>query len=357
MLLRHPKQNAQDMTPKLLILTGPPSRSSMVESSCTITAFEAPFHRLFDLGLDNLDIQTAGSIHPPTAQCAAAWRSLPLTRRPLPTGLGFTQTHAVDVSTFSNGAFFTTADATALGDDDDDDASHEDTSASSDLLTQFCEKSLRVHTSDDTADSQSQSLHLTESFTTSSILSEDERPARARHLSDLGQVPSAKQVASLAPQTITLNIIVGVLSVAQPRTVTTRWGSTLSLVEVLVGDDTAAGFAVTFWVPSDKVAGSDVVALRRQDVVLLENVALHVFRDKVYGQSLRRGLTKLQLLWRADGSGQYSSRRLRAKEGENPQREKTRIVREWVARFVGLDPQARRTRGGSSWDRPPDDTQ
>ncbi|QPG94404.1 hypothetical protein C2857_005924 [Epichloe festucae Fl1] len=353
------------MTPKLLILTGPPSCSSIVESSCTITGFEAPFLHLFDLDLDldlDLGLQTAGSFPPPpTAQCAAAWRSLPLTRRPLPTGLGFTQTHAVDVSTFSNGAFFTTADATALDDDDDDydGPSHEDTSATSDLLTQFCEKSLRVHTSDDTSDSQSQSqsLHLTESFTTSSILSEDEHPARARHLSDLGHVPSAKQVTSLAPQTITLNIIVGVLSVAQPRTVTTRWGSTLSLVEVLVGDDTAAGFAVTFWVPSDKVAGSDVVALRRQDVVLLENVALHVFRDKVYGQSLRRGLTKLHLLWRADGSGHYSSRGLRAKEGGNPQREKTRIVRDWVARFVGLDPQARRTRGGSSWDRPPDDTQ
>lgn len=119
-----------------------------------------------------------------------------------------------------------------------------------------------------------------------------------------------------------------------------------------MGDDTATGFAVTFWVPADKVAESDVVKLRRQDVVLLENVALHVFRGKVYGQSLRRGLTKLHLLWRGEGGGSYSTRSLRS--GENPQIEKTRVVREWVLRFVGLD---RGLVKGVDWDKPPDDTQ
>ncbi|KAG5984273.1 hypothetical protein E4U55_005431 [Claviceps digitariae] len=360
------------MTPTILLFTGPPAPSSVVELSCTITGFEPPFLHLFDLSTTTTTTTTtttaAASTVAPSATTnpyTTAWRSLPLTRQPLHTG--FTQIHAANVSTFSNGAFFTTADATALNlenEDDDDDDSQEAgmttmVAASQDLLTQFCEQSIAVHTMSDAIDSQSLIDCTTESFMTS-ILSEDGHGhghvARPRHLSDLEDVPSAKQVTSLEPQTITLNIIVGVLSVAQPRTVTTRWGSSLSLIELLVGDDTATGFAVTFWVPKDKVAESDVVALRRQDVVLLENVALHVFNNKVYGQSLRRGLTKLHLLWRADGSGHYSSRSLRAK-GEDPQREKTRIVKDWVIRFVGLDPLARRTRSGSSWDRPPDDSQ
>ncbi|KAG5993458.1 hypothetical protein E4U54_003353 [Claviceps lovelessii] len=369
------------MTPTILLFTGPPAPSSVVESSCTITGFEPPFSRLFDLSATRTTTTTTTTTtaaaavstvasSPNTTPYTTAWRSLPLNRQPLHTG--FTQNHPANVSTFSNAAFFTTADATALdlGDDDDDDEDDDDVDdddgeagmtalavASQDLLTQFCEQSIGLHTMSDAMDSQSLVDCTTESFTTS-ILSQDVhgQVARPRHLSDLEDVPSAKQVTSLEPQTITLNIIVGVLSVAQPRTVTTRWGTSLSLIELLVGDDTATGFAVTFWVPTEKVAESDVVALRRQDVVLLENVALHVFRNKVYGQSLRRGLTKLHLLWRADGSGHYSSRSLRAK-GQDPQREKTRIVKDWVIRFVGLDPQARRTRSGSSWDRPPDDSQ
>ncbi|KAG5951898.1 hypothetical protein E4U53_002054 [Claviceps sorghi] len=349
------------MTPTILLFTGPPAPSSVVEPSCTVSGFEPPFRHLFHLPAATTATTTA-------TPYTTAWRSLALRRQPLHSG--FTQTHAANVSAFANGAFFTTADATVLelddDGDDDDDISLEGpvttttttttttTPASQDLLTQFCEQSVGLHTMSDAVDSQSLVDGTTESFTTS-ILSDDARVARPRHLSDLEDVPSAKQVTALEPQTITLNIIVGVLSVAQPRTVTTRWGSSLSLIELLVGDDTATGFAVTFWLPTDQVAASDVVALRRQDVVLLENVALHVFRNKVYGQSLRRGLTRLHLLWRADGGGHYSSRSLRAK-GRDPQREKTRIVRDWVLRFVGGDARARR-RSGSSWDRPPDDSQ
>ncbi|KAG6032843.1 hypothetical protein E4U40_005886 [Claviceps sp. LM458 group G5] len=338
------------MTPQILLFTGPPSSSSVVESLCTITEFEPPFLHLFDLTPPPTTSASTSSTAPPFL---AAWRSLALTRQPLHTGL--TQCHAAGLSTFSNGAFFTTADVTGLDGDVSRDTAATAT-ASQDLLTQFCEYSI-MHTMPVPLDSQSLFDVTADSFTTS-ILSDDGAPiAYPRHLSDLKDVPSAKKVTALQPQTISLNLIVGVLSAAQPRTVTTRWGTSLSLVEVLVGDDTATGFAVTFWVPQAEVAKSPVVALRRQDVVLLENVALHVFRNKVYGQSLRRGLTKLHLLWRADGSGYYSSRSLRAR-GENPQREKTRIVKDWVIRFVGLDPLIRTsTRTAVSWDRPPDDSQ
>jgi hypothetical protein len=189
------------------------------------------------------------------------------------------------------------------------------------------------------------------------------------NLSDVEDVPPAARILALGPQTITLNLIVGVLSIAQPRDVTTRWGRRLSLVEVLVGDDTKSGFAITFWLdtpPSHASRALDaaVRGLRRQDVVLVRNVGLHAFRGRVYGQSLRHGLTQLSLLWRRDGSGHYSTRALARRSAAggsavHPQTQKTRLVKDWVLRFVTPHaPSTRSTRSAKkTWDDPPDDTQ
>lgn len=175
-------------------------------------------------------------------------------------------------------------------------------------------------------------------------------------LSDLKDVPSARQIIALTPQTVTLNLIVGIISIAQPRVVTTKWGKRLSLVEILVGDETKSGFAVTFWI-NDGAEGP-ISHLRRQDVVSLQNVALHVFRGKAYGQSLRRGLTKVNLLWRRDGTGLYSLRDLAKRGRLNPQVAKTRMVKDWVLKFVGGQSTATMTKTAPNiWDKPPDDTQ
>ena len=65
--------------------------------------------------------------------------------------------------------------------------------------------------------------------------------------------------------------------------------------------------------------------LRVRDVVLVRNVALAAFRGRVYGQSLRRGVTRVDLVWRGGGVER------RGWEGV----EKVRRVREWVLGFVG----------------------
>ncbi|KJZ78466.1 hypothetical protein HIM_01857 [Hirsutella minnesotensis 3608] len=250
--------------------------------------------------------------------------------------------------------------AAASPDDDEDD-----------LWTQFCEESLAQHTSlspsqlgdslasldsDNDDDSSLLSTTLSSSRLDASTVSEPPPPPVPLHLSDLEDVPPARRILALQPQTVTLNLIVGVISVAQPRPVTTRWGQALALVEVLVGDDTAAGFAITFWLPAAQADSSIVAALRRQDVVLLENVALHVFRGKVYGQSLRKGLTRISLLWRHDGTGYYSTRHLN-RTHPHPQQQKARLVKNWVLHFVGRDPSDTGTKRLHSWDIPPDDTQ
>jgi hypothetical protein len=184
------------------------------------------------------------------------------------------------------------------------------------------------------------------------------RDIQLHHLKD---VPSAAYIIRAQPATVTVNLIAGIISISAPRTIKTRWGSTSSLVEVLVGDETKSGFAITFWLPSDNVQDSELAGLRPQDVVLFQNVALNVFRKKVYGSSLRKGMTKVHLLYRrkldrSDIGGHYSLDDLSSMRGGNLQLGKTRKVWEWVLNFVGTAPRAKEGRAaGRPWDRPPPD--
>ncbi|KFY17287.1 hypothetical protein V492_00776 [Pseudogymnoascus sp. VKM F-4246] len=170
-------------------------------------------------------------------------------------------------------------------------------------------------------------------------------------INDLGYTPNSKYLHSIQPQTMTVNIIVGIISISPPRSIQTRGGSAVEIVELLVGDETRSGFGINCWLPlnvvSRPVGGhpdlrTSLSGLRPQDIILVRNVALSSFRGKVYGQSLRREVTKVDLLFRnridrEDEGGCYSSRDLGNTIGNDthPQVAKTIRVREWVLRFVG----------------------
>ncbi|KAL7784967.1 hypothetical protein V8C37DRAFT_394869 [Trichoderma ceciliae] len=362
-------------TPRVILFVGAPSPVSVNAQSCTLNYFDEPFQTLFG----RLDCkyqqqqQQQQQIDPGEGVAIASqqsphvvWRSVPLNRQPLHTGLS--QNHGIlDGSFRAHRDFFTTADALS----GDDTRSFDGGGDAGALLTQFCEESLAAHNLMPSSQMGSFSMDTTEDTTTSFMttstndvsLQDPTRPLPSpvpSHLSDLEDVPSAARILALSPQTVTLNLIVAVISIAQPRTVTTRWGTTLSLVEVLVGDETKSGFAVTFWLSSDQATTGQVSKLRRQDVVLMRNVALHVFRGKVYGQSLRKNLTRVDLLWRSGGGGYYQNRDLaRRAAARHPQQEKTRVVKDWVLHFVGRDlgPTTRKRASRKSWDQPPEDTQ
>lgn len=320
------------------------------------------------------------------------WRSLSLQRAHVPTG--FSQQHDMHiVGHFPASAdFLTTAgisfEAASQGMSQEDAAGHE-----SRLLDEWYEHSLALH--DDLASSQlvprdSQDHHgggqddsssaggteytksvsfatSDEGDTTTVLATADDnddtivvktplQPGRQRtgagaadHLSDLEDVPPAKYLASIQPQTMTVTLIAGIISIAAPREVKTRFGTAKTLVEVLIGDETKSGFSVTFWLSAaeyDSHSGP-LAGLRAQDVVLMRNVALNVFRGMVYGGSLPRGMTGVYLLHRGrrlgagDDGGHYSAADL-AKAGRggarrqaHPQLEKTKRVRDWVLKFVG----------------------
>ncbi|KAI1826738.1 hypothetical protein F4861DRAFT_43591 [Xylaria intraflava] len=307
----------------------------------------------------------------------AVWRSIPLHRELLRTG--FSQTHelahpyegAPDFFMTLSGSFDT---ASGLSQD----------KLSQSVIDQFYEHSLAIHR--DVHSSQSISLSLTtdnSSFDVTDDIGQETSVQEASpaaveahslpgnnvgHLSDLEDVPDAKHLLAIAPQTMTVNLIVGIISIAEPRTVKTRWGTTSSLIELLVGDETKSGFSVTFWMSSEPSKTSTLVrGLRRQDVVLLRNVALSVFMKKVHGYSLRKGHTKVDLLHRRridkdDEGGMYTMKDISSTKRAHPQLAKARKVREWLLHFIGdggisLGKRRHDGRPVNRWDLPPDDTQ
>ncbi|KAI1758180.1 hypothetical protein F4782DRAFT_476906 [Xylaria castorea] len=306
----------------------------------------------------------------------AVWRSILLYRERLPTG--FSQNHALAHPYQGSPEFFTTVtgsfDTTSELSEDGPDQQ---------VINQFYDHSLAIHgdipssqlpsTSFVTDDSSFDITDdISEEISTQMDISVTELrgfvEGKAGHLSDLEDLPDANFLLSISPQTMTVNLIVGIISIAEPRTVRTRWGTTKSLVELLVGDETKSGFSITFWLSSELSESNTLLrSLRRQDIVLLRNVALSVFMKKVHGHSLRKGHTKIDLLHRRridkdDKGGKYTMRDVSLTRRAHPQLVKTRKVWEWLIHFVGdggINLGKRRQNGKPirRWDMPPDDTQ
>lgn len=177
-------------------------------------------------------------------------------------------------------------------------------------------------------------------------------------ISDLHDLPTARHLQSITPQTITVNLIVGIIAVHPPRRVVTRqWKNELDIIELIVGDETRTSFGVNFWLPAqspnpettpdtDRLRRS-LAMLRARDIVLLRTIGLSSFRDQVYGQSLRGGMTQIDLLHRqrvdATDTGGFYQSEMRPGSSHDPADlplQKARRVREWVLQFVGATDEA-----------------
>ncbi|KAH7040350.1 uncharacterized protein B0I36DRAFT_310500 [Microdochium trichocladiopsis] len=367
----------------LVIITGAPEAKDLKwDRDSLLTDFEPPFTRLasfFPLGCHEFSQGAADDAR----DNEAVWRSIPLRQARLPTG--FSQNHNLH-HTYRPDANFISTMTVSLADSAYDTSDLQQ--SQSEFIEQLYENSLVLH--DDSRGSQ---LHTQSFEATGSSLSasqdmgtedSDHLPGASHpsaavsgvgHLSDLEDLPKATYLDSIRPQTMTVNLIVGIISIAEPRTVRTRWGSTKSLVEMLLGDETKSGFSVTFWLSNDKRGGggdhrdsveTTLRGLRRQDVILLRNVALGTFSNKVHGHSLHTNMTRVHLLHRrkvdgADLCGLYTPREMASRRSTHPQLAKARRVWEWTIDFVGgsehLGKRKTRSRSVRSWEVPPPDTQ
>jgi hypothetical protein len=170
-------------------------------------------------------------------------------------------------------------------------------------------------------------------------------------LNNINDIPSAEYLAKINPQTMTVNMVVAILKLPPPRQVAVgrRWGreQQVQLVEMLVGDDTRTGFEITVWLPNGKSDDNNSLELsmktvRAHDIVLLQNVALRAYRGRVHGQSLRRNVTKMHLLYRglrprSETKAVYFPNDLLEPTENDSVLTKASRVKKWQLNFVGHD--------------------
>lgn len=170
-------------------------------------------------------------------------------------------------------------------------------------------------------------------------------------LMSIKAIPTADYLQRIQPQTMTVNLLVGIISIAPARTVTTRkGGQDMDIIELTVGDETKAGFTISSWhraqdsqqaYKSEDQSRTTLSSLRSQDVVLIERVALSSFRNAVFGQSLNRRATKNATAFTI----LHKTHSLPADSAQQPcfpraVENKLERVRDWVSSFVG--PSAKR---------------
>ncbi|ODH47600.1 hypothetical protein GX48_06278 [Paracoccidioides brasiliensis] len=167
-------------------------------------------------------------------------------------------------------------------------------------------------------------------------------------LSEIKDIPNAAHIRSVSPRVIPVNLIGAVITIHPRKRVRTRWGYETDVVELVVGDETKSGFRITCWLPLKEKScdgakqdlDKSISGLRPRDIVLFRSVALNSFRGKVYGQSLKGNMTKIDLLHRmpvdsSDMEGLFTCRILGDRRGDShPQLTKVRRVREWILDFI-----------------------
>ena len=350
---------------KVIFLTGAPLPSSL---GWTEEELCAPLQKGFIERKPSvlLDVSTTGVKAP-------SWRSLPLEKPHLPTGLTqLSREHeAFEEYGYINEepSFLSTTELSfSSTDPNQSERSQISNSDKEDVFTQYYEHSFALHENipssqivsadsfDDSFTTEPEDFSIPVSTSSQSHPPQSQQLTRSKltstHLTDLKDLPSATYLRSITPQTMTVNLVLGIISISQPRTIKTRKGGHLiDLVEILVGDDTKAGFGINIWLPpstpsvqhqdSSDILRTQTSRLRPQDIILAKTVALSSFRGKVYGQSLRKGMTTLDLLYRNaipddNAYGAFSAAQLDQVNATNEsQTRKLRNVKDWVMRFVG----------------------
>lgn len=181
---------------------------------------------------------------------------------------------------------------------------------------------LVVDASQSELDAASSSSFLPTSFDTATTSSSGQ--AAVLHLppkliiTSLSHLPSVQHLKSIYPQTVTLTLLcVLTTPVVQRDVVIRKSGRHMHLCETTVADDTTTGFQVSFWCHSGQAQKLVQESLRNTlgeirvgDILLLRNIVLSVFRDRVYGQSLAPAISKartvVEILAKPDGSSGFT---------------------------------------------------
>lgn len=330
-------------TKKVTILTGPPLSSSLRWDETELTREILPCF----LGRDSKSLTSPES-------SSVRWRVI----KPL---VGLDSSAPEDKVSFTEETSFFAATDLSTAKSAYDEHSFENM----DDLSQFYDHSFAIH--EDLSSSQmsipvsSGTESLDDSYWDDSTVELADQSSHDGHqssapclpsllgpLNDLAVIPNAAYLRSINPQTMTVNLIVTIISIYPRRRIKTRFaGREMDIVEMVTADETKSGFGITFWLqpaeqdsmPQDAL-GISLNSLRPRDIILLRTVALNFFKDKVHGQSLRKDMTKIDLLHRhpvepTDETGIYSTNAIINARESDPHLLKIRRVRDWIMDFVG----------------------
>ncbi|KAL2040863.1 hypothetical protein N7G274_006321 [Stereocaulon virgatum] len=355
---------------KVLFLTGAPSSKSLEWVEDDLSASLQPCFA---------EDCPGSKQRPPSIEGAIpSWRALPLVQSHLPTGL--TQSSVKSWSFQGHDgekdetSFLSTSNLSYSSSSPGASQSQQSPSCQytkEENLSQYYEHSFALH--EDIPSSQildpsstagvesflTEPEEFSTAYTTNNDFKTDDQVTRSKlassYLSDLKDIPNAAYLHSINPQTMTVNLVAGIISISEPRTIKTRRGGrSVELIEMLVGDDTRAGFGINIWLtPSyennhsrsqEDNLRSNTLQLRPRDIVLVKQVALSSFKGNVYGQSLRRGMTTMYLLYRSvvdnvDRRGAFRAKDLEEESIGDLQILKLKRVKNWVTQFVGAGAQ------------------
>jgi len=157
-------------------------------------------------------------------------------------------------------------------------------------------------------------------------------------LSSIRLLSNPRRIFDFKPQLVKVNMLVAVISVLATKTVKVRQTQRdMHIIEVVVGDESTAGFSVNFWVSPDREAEGFrkvLPAVRPRDVLLIRNVSLNTFRGKVNAQSVNPSTSRLQTTIEIIGRDGFVPGQA---QGSLDSRSKLKRVTDWVLHFLGMD--------------------
>lgn len=329
------------MVKNVLFLAGaPPADSLAWDENRLATDFRSPVRRfLGDERIDSTHLALTAASYP-----LAKWRDVPLkyTKESTAMTAGPSPKEAAKFASFEGDggyehlnfleyslAVLQSLDSSQIG-LPDDTALEESTFVTGGSFGTFLSTDPSLNTSSDSLASYS-SANLGQQFVNFS-----------GQVTDLKRIPNAHHLKAIHPQTMTVNVLASVISIQPTRTVRLRKrNGDMDIVEVLLGDETKAGFTTTFWLtPMDTQVGRPPASNARQnglreildnlrsgDILLLTHIALAEFNSNVFGQSLSRRITRnnTTVTVVSDGITGLSF----------PLLAKLKRVREWAENFVG----------------------
>jgi hypothetical protein len=175
-------------------------------------------------------------------------------------------------------------------------------------------------------------------------------------LTDLEDLPRPKAVAAAPKNSLRLTALVAIISISEPHPVTTKFGRKVQVITLTVGDPTHAPFRIDAWLEVhpktvDEMELRAVVReLRVQDVIVVKNLRLGVWKDVVFGTTWRVGSAGGSAVWvvhRLQCEDAEERRRWRRRWDETvlAERKVARTIK-WVEDFVGVGGPMVATPGG-----------